>query len=75
MDDQSFIASELRDLTTDQADFRPFEVVLLNGERLEITRQEQMSMLSGGIIYQEPDRSYRIVPYDKILYLQTIFDL
>ncbi|HEY0008679.1 MAG TPA: hypothetical protein VGB55_08150 [Tepidisphaeraceae bacterium] len=74
MDEQSFIALQLSDLTVKRADFEPFVITLVQGEDLSVFRKEAVTMLSGGFIYHEQDGSYRVAPYDKILCLRTNFE-
>jgi hypothetical protein len=69
----SFIGEQLQDFI-ERADFIPFEIALLNGFILQVGYPEAVTLLSGGFLFHEQDATHRIVPFESVLALQTIFD-
>jgi hypothetical protein len=73
MNEQSFIAIELRDLL-ESAEFEPFEISLTDGKKVAVGYPRDVTRLSGGFLYYVQDGTRMIVPYDQIVSLHTIFD-
>ncbi len=66
------IARELRTLTV-RVVFEPFRICLVDGRHFDISSRGVVTFLSGGIMIFDQDDTYAVVPYDKIVSLQTFF--
>lgn len=74
MTGRRFIKQELLDLIR-RTEFEPYVVHLVDGRTYTIGEPEGVTLLRGGVVVYVQGGSRAMVPYSKIVSLETIFDV
>ncbi len=74
MDENSFIAVQLRQWALERILFEPFDICLRSGALLSVVNPTLITFLSGGVILIDEEGVEWVFGYESIVCLKTLFE-